>query len=185
MLKNHLLAKLYYDVGKQSTDLDLQHSHRQEDGEVSWTKRRSFLTLNPSADQWFIERCNHRQILKNEIILDFDRPIPPDKLLEDYDVKRIIAKLIEDDYRFSVFHSGSKGVHIHIFNDWLIPSLRAEREQFRTQLIKYYQRLFVVGLDLQKASDSCMIALEHTPHWKTGNTKTLIYNHNVTAWTDA
>jgi hypothetical protein len=179
--KAHILSKLYHELGKQGTDFALQHS-RKENDEVIWTKRRTFLTLDPAADQWFIQHCNHRQILRNEIILDFDRPISPENVLADYDVKRIAQQLREDKFRFVVYHSGSKGVHIHLYNDWLLLSTKENRESFRRDFILSCTKLFAVGLDLQKASDATMIALEHTPHWRTGTRKQLLLNMQVDTW---
>ena len=181
--KEHILAKLYYDIGKQATNFSLQHSHKQDE-ETIWTKRHTFLELSedPHKNTWMIQHCNHRQILKNEIILDFDRTIPKDRALDDYDVKRIIRQLTRDDFRFCVYHSGSKGVHIHIYWNPLAASSTRERVEFRELLIESYTKRFAVGLDKQLALDSAMIALEHVPHWKTGNRKTLVLNNGVEEW---
>lgn len=177
--KNHILAKLYYDIGKQATNFDLQHSHKQGE-ETIWTKRKSFLAINPIIDKYFIDNCNHRQILKNEIIFDFDRIIPKETALEDYDIKKLKEELLEDNYRFVIYHTGSKGIHLHIYWDGLILLTKNDREEFRKTLFRRYK--WFSGVDLQKASDSSMIALEHTPHWKTGITKTMLYNNGVLSW---
>lgn len=179
MPKEHILCKLYHEIGKQSTNFALQHSHKEGE-ETIWTKRKTFLEIDPATDQWFIEHCNHRQILKNEIIFDFDRPIDQENALQDADIRQLITDLEADQWRFCVYHSGSKGVHLHIYFDGLIVLSPQKRERFRQGLLKHYTQF--VGVDLQKASDACMIALEHTPHWKTGRVKTLLYNRGVDAW---
>lgn len=182
MDKNALLATLYYQLGKQATNFALQHSHKEGE-ETIWTKRHTFLELceDPTKYEWFIQHCNHRQILQNEIILDFDRTI--DNTLEDEDIKEIVRILKQDHWRFCVYHTGSRGVHIHIFNEHLILKKSIDREKYRTAFINVLQERLAKGLDLQKASDKTMIALENTPHWKTGIKKTIILNHGVEEWT--
>lgn len=180
--KEHILGKLYYEIGKQATDFALQHSHKEGE-ETIWTKRRTFLEISqdPEANKWFIQHCNHRQILKNEIILDFDRPINREAVMQDYDVQRVAARLQEDEWRFIVYHTGSKGVHIHVYNNWLIPCTKERREDFRTAFLKNYfgsTGIQLLDIDFQKASDKTMIALEHVPHWKTGIEKVVVYQYD-------
>lgn len=176
----HVMAKLYYELGKQMTNLSFQHSHKEGE-EVRWTKRKTFLELEPQGkDKWFVQNANHRQILKNEIIFDFDRPIEQDKVLQDNDVKKLIVALKKEFWNICIYHSGSKGVHVHLY--WLpLSSLnKQDRETFRLATLKHFE--WFAGVDLQKASDSCMIAMEHVPHWKTGRTKTLIFSRGVDVW---
>lgn len=180
--KEHVLARLYYEIGKQGTNFALQHSRKEPDGEVRWTKRLTFLELDPDEHRWFIEHCNHRQILKNEIILDFDRHIPRETALEDFDVKRIIERLTAEDWRFVVYHNGSKGVHLHIYFDGLMLLSKEDRENFRTNMVDVLRRGLVIGIDKQKCYDNGMIALEHTPHWKSGIEKSTLLNHGVEQW---
>lgn len=177
--RDTILARLYYDLGKQATDYALQHS-RKEGEDVIWTKRKAFLDLDPEKDRWFIQHCNHRQILQNEVIFDFDRVITKEDTLVDTDVHKLIAELHTDGWRYVVYHTGSKGVHVHIYFDGLILLSRQQREAFRTGLLKRYS--WFANVDYQKTSDKTMIALEHTPHWRTGTKKTMIYNDGVESW---
>lgn len=180
MEREVLFSRLYYQIGKQLTNFALQHS-RREGEQVVWTKRKTFLALDPDKDNWFINNANHRQILLNEIILDFDRPIKKEEALYDKDIRDLVAKLKSEDWRFIVYHTGSKGLHIHIFWTPLSTLSRQDRESFRQSMIKDYS--WFSGLDLQKSSDQCMIALEHTPHWKTGIPKTpLLCSGEDTEW---
>jgi len=178
MIKHHLLAKIYHDLGKQTTNFSLQHSWL-DGADKHFTKRRTFLDLDPAADDWFIQSCNHRQILLNEIIVDFDRPIPRETALQDPEIAELLRELIDDEWRFVVYHTGSKGVHVHIYNDRLSTMQRQERETFR---LTFLQNFNLTGVDLQLKSDNVMIALEHVPHWKTGQMKTVLFNHGVRAW---
>jgi hypothetical protein len=127
--KNHILSKLYYEIGLQNTNFAIQHSHKEEE-ETIWTKRKTFLELDPIKDAQFIESANHRQILKNEIIFDFDRIIPKETALEDPDIKKLIFELQQDEFRFVIYHTGSKGIHVHIYFDALILSDKFSREDF-------------------------------------------------------
>jgi hypothetical protein len=181
MNPEHLLAKLYYEIGKQNTNFALQHS-RREGEEVIWTKRKTFLELDPDKDKWFIAHANHRQILKNEIIFDFDRIIPRNNALEDYDVQTLIKTLTEADWPFCVYHTGSKGIHVHIYLTALISLSIAEREEYRKVILKHPRIAWFAGVDLQKASDKTMIALEHVPHWRTGVTKELLHKYGEGVW---
>lgn len=179
--KNALLARIYYQIGRQTTDFAVQHS-RKEGDRVIWTTRHSFLSLEP--DSWIVEQCNHRQILQNEIILDFDRPIPVLTALEDPEIKTVLELLDHDDLRYCIYHTGSKGLHIHIYNNTLAQKNKAQREAFRQQYITEVFRSTrnIQNIDLQKANDSTMIALEYVPHWKTGQPKILLLNHGVEEW---
>lgn len=178
MLKNRLLATIYHELGRQATNFSLQHS-RREGEDVMWTKRRTFLELDPERDDWFIQACNHRQILQNEIIVDFDRPIPAETALEDPEVARVIAELQEDAWPFVVYHNGSKGVHIHIYVESLATISRNEREAFRRDFLAHFA---LTKVDPQLASDAVMISLELTPHWKSGCEKRILLNCGVDAW---
>ena len=119
MNSEHLLAKIYYEIGKQNTNFALQHSRKEED-EVIWTKRKTFLELDPVKDKWFIDHANHRQILKNEIIFDFDRPIKKEEALSDPQVQKLLARFREESWSFALYHTGSKGIHLHVYWNALI-----------------------------------------------------------------
>jgi predicted nuclease of restriction endonuclease-like RecB superfamily len=75
-----------------------------------------------------------------------------------------IRKLFKDcrGIHYSCYDTGSRGVHIHI--DTPITLTKETKDFF----CKKY------GTDIAKISGKTMIALENTPHWKTGKIKTLI-----------
>lgn len=172
-----ILGKLYYKIGKQTTNFAVQYSKRTGE-DVIWSKRRQFLDLDPDRDQWFIAQISHRQILQNEIILDFDRVIPKSTALQEKDIQLLIQALdMERDFRYAMFHTGSRGIHVHIFYDQLATLDRKQREEKRKQLMKLFD--WFGTLDYQKASDSCMIALEFVPHWKTHEEKLTIHKKEV------
>jgi len=67
-----------------------------------------------------------------------------------------------------VFSTGSRGYHLHC----LVPELallpKAEVKKFKAYVLKKY------GADPAKATLRTMIAIEGSPHWKTGKPKTLV-----------
>jgi len=162
MNKKGWLDKLYYQIGKQNVDYEL-NIMKKEDGVTKSTKWKKYSEVCFPIDQaghcddlhtWaFFNRCNNRSIFPNEIVLDLEDPDQFDNL-----------KFALDAYQFKyyAFKTGSKGYHFHLF--------------FDEDLIEAEKVLLInrFGCDAQKASKRCMIALEFTPHWKTGNTKSLI-----------
>lgn len=179
--RDELLSIIYYQIGRQSTNYNLQHSRITEEGDHTWTRRKTFLDIDPQHNRWFVENANHRQILKNEIILDFDRVIPIESVMVDKDIRRLLCELdLVNDVTYSVWHTGSKGVHVHIYLQALRAHSRRDRERLRRAFFDEFE--WFSGVDKLKASDAHMIALEHTPHWRTGRMKTLVFNGGVREW---
>lgn len=174
-----ILGKLYYKIGKQTTNFAVQYSKREGE-DVTWSKRQLFLDLDPNRDQWFIAQLSHRQILKNEIIFDFDRLITKEEALEDKDVKKLVARLERDKLKFCMYHTGSRGVHLHVYVDKIATMEKHEREEFRKEFLRTYDEF--AGVDFQKTSDSCMIAMEFVPHWKTYVEKTMLFKNGDDLW---
>lgn len=115
---------------------------------------------NPS-EIWRLEAANNRTLFPSEIVLDLDDN------LEWWDV---VKKLKHYDLRpFKVYHSGSRGFHIHIFESELGIVGSLFRERIRKHLIKK------VGADLHLVKENHMITLENAPNAKTLVKKELIY----------
>ena len=172
------LCKLYYETGKQTTDFQLQIAMKDANGEQMWSRRKSFLTVHTLEDTKWIQRANNRTTLNNEVILDYDRVILPEDVMKDLHVLSAITYCKKKHYRYAVYHTGSKGVHVHIYIDDLFRMSPYDRKRYREQLIARFRG--DIGLkpnfsgDYQKASDNVPIALEFVPHWKIGRPKTLI-----------
>lgn len=151
--KFEFLNKLFYEVGNQSCDFELQIL--EQEGKRS--KRKKFsqvcFDLENKSNKWFVGKCNQRQILPIEIVLDLEEK---DKL------KPIIKELQDLKVRFYVFSTGSRGYHIHIFFN------REISEAEKLKIIKHF------GADPQLSSNRHMVALEFAPHWKSGKIKDLI-----------
>src|SRR3989344_539455 len=92
------LDYLYYNIGKQQYDFELQILEKE--GRISKRKKYSEICfdIDNKNNQWFIKKCNQRQILPNEIVLD----------LESKDqFNPIIKELKEMNIIFYVFSTGS------------------------------------------------------------------------------
>lgn len=162
--KKSFLDWLYYKVSKQSQNFELCYIWK--DTSRKSTKWRKFsdtiflIDFDGSCEypkiKWFFDKCNQRQILTNEVVLDLENK-------EEYE--SILNKLIEENLFFRAYSTGSKGFHFHLFfNRKLVPE---EKEV----VIKYF------NCDIQKNSNRTMIALENELHWKSGKPKTLTYDN--------
>jgi len=149
---NHL-DTLYYDIGKQMSDFELQIQNK--DGYMSKRYKYSYVGFQKKR---FIVEANARTILKNEIVIDLDDGTKTEMI-------RIAKEIIKWYPEAKVFDSGSKGIHIHIFDNKLLDMKRHEREDHRLKLINIF------NADTQKAYERTTIALEYAPHWKTGYLK--------------
>jgi len=156
MNKESWLSKLYYEIGKQSTDFRLTYNF-EKDGEKLFAKWKAYL----SCDEKIIKKSTHREILKNEIVFDYD------KETEGY--KKLIERFEEEDIKFYAYATDSwRAKHIHTFWNGLIQLKKGEREKIRELIISKY------GCDLALKSDKHMIPIEYCPHWKTNEIKKLI-----------
>jgi len=159
--KKGVLDKVYYELGKQQVDFHVAGTWTK-DGERLFTKWKKYseavmpVDFDGTAEDWkdeaYFSQINQRQILPNELVLDLEEPER---------IKEIVDKLktLSID-SFSVWKTGSRGFHIHIFSD---KPIKETTKEFITQTL---------GTDVQKCSEKCLIALENCPHWKTGKPKT-------------
>jgi hypothetical protein len=141
---------------------DFKISTHKKDG--SWSKHISVLEIWQKGDFWRFERANNRTLLPCELVLDMD-PRPKEGVA--HMKKRLaknIKKLKEFNVTYNAYYSGSKGYHIHL----IFPELL-----YSTHIKKKYRLILIKALDCDvcKTSDGHMIALEHEPHWKTGQKK--------------
>ena len=144
-------------------DFKVAFGHQREDAKSTWSKHQSVLKLwNSEKGMEFLGKVNCRQILPCEIVLDMDDNISEQRL------KEICDDLDLQEFKFKAYFTGSKGYHIHIFDDAFVKYSEQSRYKVRHYLISKY------GCDTQKASEKTMIALENVPHFKTGKVKTLV-----------
>lgn len=172
------LSRLYYEIGKQYTDFHLQIAFKNQDGEQGWSRRRSYLTIAILEDKDWIEKANNRTLLKNEVVLDYDKLIYEADVLKEGQILAAITYCKRRGIKYAVYHTGSRGVHFHMFIDKLAYMNQNDRYEIRKRLIARFcgAEAFkpnFVG-DYAKTSDKVPIALEFAPHWKTGKPKILI-----------
>jgi hypothetical protein len=169
MNRNEIINWLYYEIGKQPESFKLSYSYLK-DSEHIFTKHSEFLELLEERNMWKLEKVNHRSVLKNELVLDIDTK---DKEEAHALMLKITDKLKQFDVPFKCYFTGSKGYHIHSYkNSWLFCS-KEKREFEKSAIIK------TLNCDGMKSYDKNMIAIEETPHWKTGNKKELVMEYGL------
>ena len=107
----------------------------------------------------FIAAANNRTILHNEIILDIDHHAS---------LEPALLFLNKHEIPYENWTTGSRGNHIHIIEPELSRYDEYEAKLFKERFI------FAYDADLMKKSTKTMIALENTPHWKTGQPKRIV-----------
>ena len=157
--KKDFLDNLYYCTCEQNYDFFLSCLWKVDD-EVKSTKWKKFsecvflVDENGNSEdkkiEWFFKNINQRQILPFEIVLDIE---------ERNGIKEILNEIKKWNIEFSVYDTGSRGYHIHILYS------RDLKKREKTAIIKKSKA------DMQKDSNKTMIALENSPHWKTGKIK--------------
>jgi len=144
-------------------DFKVAIGDQRDKDKPKWTKHQKVLLLWESdKGMEFLGRVNCRQILPCEIVLDMDNDVSEKKLNEICDI------LDKYGFPFKAYFTGSKGFHIHIFDDDLAKYSEQSRYKIRHFLISKF------GCDTMKASEKTMIALENVPHFKTGNPKKIV-----------
>lgn len=157
--KKAFIDYLHYELGHQWTNFFLTSTFLK-DGQPCFTKWRSYLDIQ--GDEKALARVNQRTLLINEVALEYDGESKIYDILID-----ILKKNKIEFYAYSTDKKRAK--HIHLFFDrWFALLPKHKREEYREALIEKYQ------CDKMLKTERHMIALEHCPHWKTGQKKELI-----------
>lgn len=144
-------------------DFKVAHGDQRDKDKPKWTKHQNVLQLWESEKGMdFLTKVNCRQILPCEIVLDMDNDFSDNKL------KEICDGIEKYGFPYKAYFTGSKGFHIHIFDDDLAKYSEQSRQKIRHFLISKF------GCDTMKASEKTMIALEDVPHFNTGNIKKIV-----------
>jgi hypothetical protein len=165
--KKEYLDFLYYKIGKQSDDFQLQI--QKKDGMFS--KRKKYSEIGFEDDEWWLDKVNARTILKNEVVLDFDRP--EGQSVDEFEGRVIdISIEIISNYncKYAKFNSNS-GIHLHLFFNSMLKMNPQERKAFRKKILIWF------GGDRLKCTEKVTIALEFAKHWKSGKQKELIISN--------
>lgn len=144
-------------------DFKVARGDQRDKDKPKWTKHQSVLGLwHSEKGMESLSKMNVRQILPCEIVLDMDNDVSEKKLNE------ICDALEKCGFPYKAYFTGSKGYHIHIFDNDLVSYSEQSRQKIRHFLISKF------GCDMMKASEKTMIALEDVPHFKTGNPKRIV-----------
>lgn len=150
-------------------DFKVAIATKQPDGEITWSKHRYVLDCWQNAE-WFLELANNREILQHEIVLDIDKSPTLARFNQVCNtVEHYINSSVGQQAYYRAYFSGSTGYHIHIFCPALYEKELADRKLLRLTLIREFP-----DCDVQKRSESVMIALEGVPHYKTGDMKKML-----------
>lgn len=162
--KKGWLDHLFYDVGKQACNFWVMSLYKTKTGEQR-CRGKWRLYMDAQEDDKFMEKVNNRTILDTEVVLDYD---PPDEQTQEETDRKfeIKCKQIESDgLKFLGYPTGSRGHHIHLLFSDLRNLSERERKKFKNYVIKKY------GAEELKDGSKAPIALEYSPHWKTGTLK--------------
>jgi len=133
--------------------IDLKNKRR-------WPSERPLKELTTEEKKQF----NLRRQFPNEVILDIE---------EKYRYEEVERKLKAKNWSYTVWDTGSRGYHISIYFTNLAEHDVELRNRIRKYIINYFQT------DEKLAKENQWLALEHTPHMKTGKIKSMIDKVNV------
>jgi len=147
--------------------------------EQNWSKRCLYLDDNFHPMLGY----NHRTIMDNEIVLEYDED---DSKLNERLVAKVITKLNTDGIKYSKWFSGNKSIHCHfILKDYKV----SNKPLFKNVIMRHYGTYYVddnntiweqpkegrkkIYPDLRLASTGHLIRAEYGIHEKTGDFKEL------------
>lgn len=134
-----------------------------------WAERCFYLDENFSSHIPY----NHRSILLNEVVIEFDEE---DKQKNKELSDSVARRLTEDGYAWSKWYSGNKSTHLHTFIDFGdVSNLALLKKCF----MRYYSQGLGITPDLQLASNNHLIRAEYGIHEGTGKKKTLISSNGT------
>jgi len=143
---------------------------------VRW-EDKIVLVYHPEMDSFWNDRClfgggnyssykpyNHRSMLQCEVVIEFDR----DSLKENRKLaERVSTRLGKDDISHSVWHSGNKSYHIHVFFDLS----KVSNERFAKKVLMKHYTYGIGRPDMALASSNHLIRAEYGVHEKSGQKK--------------
>lgn len=112
------------------------------------------------ASEEQLEKCNVRELLRDEVVLDVDEPTHAEATAR---AAQLFLHLERDGLGFEVWDTGSVGYHLHLQFPELAMLDEPAQKRARAAIIARY------GCDPAKKTG--MIAIEHAAHFKTGRPK--------------
>jgi DNA-binding MarR family transcriptional regulator len=146
-------------LAKDFPEMNVMWMDKSVKPEKKWSSEKILKDLSKEEKEQF----NLRKQLPNEIILDIE---------EKYKAEDVIKQLQEKKLSYEEWDTGSRGIHISIKFSNLAEQSLILRNRIRKYIINLY------GCDESLAKESQWMALEHSPHFKTGKAKTLIDSVN-------
>jgi hypothetical protein len=169
MKEKQVIDRIYYDIGKQSRNFRVCHTFVDSNNEIRFSKWRSY--LEAQENEKYISKCNQREILFDEVVLDLDKSTKSE-------YTKLINQLVGDGVSYAAFMTPSgRAMHIHTFWRRLPTMSKSIREAIREKILRRY------GCDPALKSDSHLIPIEFLPHWKTAEVKKL-YRSNMEVYND-
>lgn len=145
-------------------------------------QKKIVLVSRPTSKQGWSDRCyyleegydknkhyNHRTILDNEIVIEFDEENPEDNKRW---IKVCERNLRLDGLRYSTWTSGNKSIHLHL----LVNTKRARHlKLLKSIVMKHYSKGCEAKPDMRLKVPNHLIRAEFGVHEKTGKNKTRVY----------
>jgi hypothetical protein len=141
------------------------------------------LLYRPTATSNWADRCimydkkyspfkqyNHRSILNNEIVIEFDHD---DKEVNKKATLEVLKRLREDDIAYSYWDSGNKSFHVHCL---VGIDEGINKKYFKKAFLQAYTEGLEVKPDYAVCNNNHLIRAENGLHEKTGRHKALIRN---------
>jgi len=129
----------------------------------SWSDRCLYLSENYDDNKPY----NHRSILKNEIVIEFDDKNKESNLQNALEVAK---RLRADGFKIAMWFSGNKSTHLHTFVDM---GQCSNPRLMKNIFIRHYSEGLPVP-DLQLCADNHLIRAECGVHERTGEKKEFI-----------
>jgi hypothetical protein len=153
---SHYLEAYY----KIQPDILLCYRPKNEGQGSSWSDRCLFKEEGYSATK----KYNHRITLDKEVVIEFDEPNPEDnKRVADI----VVQRLKRDGMKYSMWFSGSKSYHVHLFID---PRQASNLRLLKSVIMRHYCKDLEFKPDLQLAGKH-LIRAEYGLNEKTGVNK--------------
>lgn len=157
--KLQFLKELYEKYGNYYLACMFKNTDGSTIENKSWTEWKLYTECTEEE----LLQANLRQILPDELILDSE---------SEEHFQSVYTRLNNTFNSLQIWKTGSRGYHVQI----MLNKLSEQEPSIATAIRLFYINEF--GMDKTKKSQNTMVALELSPHFKTGNPKTLFTEKN-------
>lgn len=131
----------------------------------SWADRCYYLGEGYDQEKPY----NHRIILLNEVVIEFD---DKDPLVNESCALSVSKRLKRDGISHSMWDSGGKSLHLHFF---INPKTAGSVRLLKKVVMRHYTEELPIKPDMRLAVDTHLIRAEYGVHEGTGRRKRLIF----------